>query len=196
MADKPGQGRGRGRGRGRRLYKQNPAIGAIAHTSYTSTGIGQVPQEMISSIPEEIMSLALETELPMQTLPDLDMQLGNIKFEAPVTAVPDPSTLPHVRITEVMDPSYFYAMVAYKEHLESFDQMSSVLIDVCEAHDLNDNFLPRVDDIIGVNTTSFENFGLEYKWVRGRVIRNHLEGDIEVCIQILFPTYKYLLYVN
>ena len=192
MTDK----RGQGRGRGRRLYKQNPAIGGSAHNSYTITGTEQVTQEIVSSFPEDILSLAQTSELPMLTPPQTETQLGNFKFNTPPPDVSDPSSLLHVRITEVMDPSCFYAMVAYKEHLDYFDEMSSLLIEVCESHHPAENFLPRIDDIIGVNTTNFENFGLEYKWVRGRVIRIHSKGDIEVCSQTLFVIIILIYFMN
>ena len=182
--------RAQGRGRGRKLYKQDPAIGGgSALKSYKITETGRVSPEVVTSTQEEeVPSLSHTTELPIETLRPTEMQLENSKHLPPPAGrdVPDPSTLLHVRITEVIDPSCFYAMVAHKEDLELFDRMSGVLIEVCEAHDPADNILPRIDDIIGVNTTNFENFGLEYKWVRGRVIRILSKEEIEVCIKLSF----------
>ena len=168
MTDKPK----RGRGRGRRLYKQDPSIGTSSNTD------GLTP-EMKSSIPEEILALAQVTELPV-----CDQPVGTQPhFDDTPTdpSVIDPSTLPHVRITDVMDPSCFYARVSHKEDMDKFEEMSNHLSDLCESNKNEQKVLPRLDDFVGVSTANFENFGLEYKWVRSRVVRIHSADEIEVC---------------
>lgn len=174
MTDKPK----RGRGRGRRLYKQDPSIGATSNTYVLTQG-------MKSSIPEEILALAQVTELPVSDYPQpvkTEPQFNNTPTDPGVI---DPSTLPHVRITDVMDPSCFYARVSHKEDMDKFEDMSNLLSDLCESNKNERKVLPRLDDFVGVSTANFENFGLEYKWVRGRVVRIHSVDEIEVLIVLL-----------
>ena len=168
MTDKPK----RGRGRGRRLYKQDPSIGARSNADGLTRG-------MKSCIPEEILALAQVTELPVADAPQPVKTEPHFKPTDP--GVIDPSTLPHVRITDVMDPSCFYARVSHKEDMDKFEEMSNLLSELCESNKNEQKVLPRLDDFVGVSTANFENFGLEYKWVRGRVVRTHSADEIEVC---------------
>ena len=174
----------RGKGRGRRLYKQNPQMNSPGLTrsnanipnSQTADTKTRTPSPPSTSVPE--FPEGQRCENPQETSqPFAEDPMEEIP---PLLTGSDPEAYLHVRITEVIDPGNFYAMVSLREHLDNFDLMTRKLIEMCDAHDYTANAYPRRDDVIGVNTSLIENFGLEYKWVRGRVIRIRSEEVIEV----------------